>query len=46
MTKLFARLLSKRAKSEEQSEQDIVQMALLMRMDRVMQAQANQRHNG
>ena len=46
MTKLFAKLLSKKTKSEATSEQDIVQMALLMRMDKVMQAQANQRPNG
>ena len=46
MTKLLAKLLPKKAKSDEVSEQDIVQMALLMRMERVMQAQAGQRTNG
>lgn len=46
MTKLFAKLLSKKAKTEATNEQDILQMVLLMRMDKVMQAQANQRPNG
>lgn len=46
MTKLFAKLLSKKAKSDEPSEQEIVQMALLMRMNKLMQPQANQRHSG